>query len=130
MKKNSRKLKQIQKSNVFTRGVINSVDYIEDALVKGGQLYRGLGRKGKIGVGITETAAVPTTGLFVAGSEESFPRSEGMRVLAETGGAIVPNIMLLKYAPILLEKLQKQVANKLGYKLVDHKLELYGIKKK
>ena len=27
-----------------------------------------------------------------------------------------------------IEKLQKQVAEKLGYKLVDHKLELYGTK--
>ena len=29
-----------------------------------------------------------------------------------------------------IEKLQKTVAEKLGYRLVDHKLELYGIKKK
>ena len=29
-----------------------------------------------------------------------------------------------------IEKLQKIVAKKLGYQLVDHKLELYGIKKK
>ena len=29
-----------------------------------------------------------------------------------------------------IEKLQKKVAEKLGYKLMDHKLELYGIKKK
>ena len=29
-----------------------------------------------------------------------------------------------------IEKLQKQVAEKLGYKLVDHRLELYGTKKK
>ena len=29
-----------------------------------------------------------------------------------------------------IEKLQKLVADKLGYKLVDHKLELYGVKKK
>ena len=29
-----------------------------------------------------------------------------------------------------IEKLQKAVAEKLGYELVDHKLELYGIKKK
>ena len=29
-----------------------------------------------------------------------------------------------------IEKLQKIVADKLGYELVDHKLELYGIKKK
>ena len=29
-----------------------------------------------------------------------------------------------------IEELQKKVADKYGYKLVDHKLELYGIKKK
>ena len=29
-----------------------------------------------------------------------------------------------------IEKLQKKVADKYGYTLVDHKLELYGIKKK
>ena len=29
-----------------------------------------------------------------------------------------------------IEKLQKTVAEKLGYQLVDHRLELYGIKKK
>jgi Fur family ferric uptake transcriptional regulator len=29
-----------------------------------------------------------------------------------------------------IEKLQKAVAEKLGYQLIDHKLELYGIKKK
>ena len=29
-----------------------------------------------------------------------------------------------------IEKLQKKVAEKYGYKLVDHKLELYGVKKK
>ena len=29
-----------------------------------------------------------------------------------------------------IEKLQKQVATKLGYKLVDHRLELYGTKNK
>jgi len=29
-----------------------------------------------------------------------------------------------------IEKLQKKVAEKYGYDLVDHKLELYGVKKK
>ena len=29
-----------------------------------------------------------------------------------------------------IEKLQKKAAEKLGYQLIDHKLELYGIKKK
>lgn len=29
-----------------------------------------------------------------------------------------------------IEELQKKIAEKLGYKLVDHRLELYGVKKK
>ena len=29
-----------------------------------------------------------------------------------------------------IEKLQKKIAEKLGYQIVDHRLELYGIKKK
>ncbi len=29
-----------------------------------------------------------------------------------------------------IEKLQEQIAEKLGYKLIDHRMELYGIKKK
>jgi len=29
-----------------------------------------------------------------------------------------------------IEKLQEKIAAKYGYKLVDHKLELYGVKKK
>ena len=32
-------------------------------------------------------------------------------------------------APASKEKLQKKVAEKYGYNLVDHKLELYGVKK-
>ena len=35
---------------------------------------------------------------------------------------------ILEFANDEIEKLQKQVAEKLGYKLVDHKLELYGSK--
>lgn len=29
-----------------------------------------------------------------------------------------------------IEKLQEQIAEKLGYKLIDHRMELYGVKKK
>ena len=39
---------------------------------------------------------------------------------------------LLKLAKIYdkeIEQLQNKIAQKLGYKLVDHKLELYGVKK-
>ena len=36
----------------------------------------------------------------------------------------------LEKSPNTIEKLQNKVANKYGYELVDHKLELYGIKKK
>ena len=37
---------------------------------------------------------------------------------------------IIEFVEEEIEKLQKAVAEKLGYQLVDHKLELYGIKKK
>lgn len=102
-------LKQLKATDFFTKSVINSVDYLEDALVAGGKLYQSLGRSGKIGVGLTESVAVPLTYMGVGISEEVAPRDPGARVLAETGSAIIPNIMLLKYAPILIEKLGKRL---------------------
>ena len=37
---------------------------------------------------------------------------------------------IIEFVDDEIEKLQKKVAEKYGYQLVDHKLELYGIKKK
>ena len=37
---------------------------------------------------------------------------------------------IIEFVDYEIEKLQKKVAEKYGYKLIDHKLELYGIKKK
>ena len=37
---------------------------------------------------------------------------------------------IIEFVDDEIEKLQKKVADKHGYELVDHKLELYGIKKK
>ena len=37
---------------------------------------------------------------------------------------------IIEFVDDEIEKLQQKVADKYGYKLVDHKLELYGIKKK
>ena len=37
---------------------------------------------------------------------------------------------IIEFVDDKIEKLQKKVAEKYGYKLVDHKLELYGVKKK
>ena len=37
-------------------------------------------------------------------------------------------IIKIMYFDEEIEKLQKKVAEKYGYKLVDHKLELYGVK--
>ena len=37
---------------------------------------------------------------------------------------------IIEFVDNQIEELQKKVAEKYGYKLVDHKLELYGIKKK
>ena len=37
---------------------------------------------------------------------------------------------IIEFVDDEIEKLKKKVAEKYGYKLVDHKLELYGVKKK
>ena len=37
---------------------------------------------------------------------------------------------IIEFIDYEIEELQKKVAEKYGYKLVDHKLELYGVKKK
>ena len=37
---------------------------------------------------------------------------------------------IIEFVDDEIEKLQKKVAEKYGYELVDHKLELYGVKKK
>ena len=37
---------------------------------------------------------------------------------------------IIEFVDDEIDKLQKKVAEKYGYKLVDHKLELYGVKKK
>ena len=37
---------------------------------------------------------------------------------------------IIEFVDNEIEKLQKKIADKYGYELVDHKLELYGIKKK
>ena len=37
---------------------------------------------------------------------------------------------IIEFVDDEIENLQKKVADKYGYKLVDHKLELYGVKKK
>ena len=37
---------------------------------------------------------------------------------------------IIEFVDDEIEELQKKVADKYGYKLVDHKLELYGVKKK
>ena len=37
---------------------------------------------------------------------------------------------IIEFVDEEIEKLQKMVADKYGYELVDHKLELYGVKKK
>ncbi len=37
---------------------------------------------------------------------------------------------IIEFVDDEIEELQKKIAEKYGYKLVDHKLELYGIKKK
>ena len=37
---------------------------------------------------------------------------------------------IIEFVDEEIEKLQEKIADKYGYQLVDHKLELYGVKKK
>ena len=39
-------------------------------------------------------------------------------------------LVIIEFVDDEINKLQEQIADKYGYTLVDHKLELYGIKKK
>ena len=55
---------------------------------------------------------------------EEFPDSHHDHLIDVQSGEIV------EFVDEEIEELQKIVAEKLGYQLVDHKLELYGIKKK
>ena len=55
---------------------------------------------------------------------EELPESHHDHLIDVQSGEIV------EFVDEKIEKLQKIVAEKLGYQLVDHKLELYGIKKK
>ena len=43
---------------------------------------------------------------------------------------VVKSGEIIEFVDEEIEKLQKKVAEKHGYTLVDHKLELYGVKKK
>ena len=48
---------------------------------------------------------------------------------SDVGKRIINYMNEGKFVDDEIEKLQKKVADKYGYELVDHKLELYGIKK-
>ena len=77
-------------------------------------------------VKLFEEAGILTKHDFKGGKAryEEFPDSHHDHLIDVQSGEIV------EFVDEEIEKLQKIVAEKLGYQLVDHKLELYGIKKK
>ena len=65
--------------------------------------------------------------------EEAFQSFVGVPILSGgtvIGVLVVQNTSHRSFVDEEIEKLQKKVAEKYGYTLVDHKLELYGVKKK
>ena len=56
------------------------------------------------------------------------PICEAFKELLEQEGCDPDKI--IEFVDQEIENLQKKVAEKYGYDLVDHKLELYGVKKK
>ena len=77
-------------------------------------------------VKLFEEAGILTKHEFKGGKAryEELPDSHHDHLIDVQSGEIV------EFVDEDIEKLQNTVAEKLGYQLVDHKLELYGIKKK
>ena len=77
-------------------------------------------------VKLFEEAGILTKHEFRGGKAryEEFPDSHHDHLIDVQSGEIV------EFVDEEIEKLQETVAEKLGYQLLDHKLELYGIKKK
>ena len=77
-------------------------------------------------VKLFEEAGILTKHDFKGGKAryEELPDSHHDHLIDVQSGEIV------EFVDEEIEKLQKIVAEKLGYQLVDHKLKLYGIKKK
>ena len=77
-------------------------------------------------VKLFEEAGILTKHDFRGGKAryEEFPDSHHDHLIDVQSGEIV------EFVDEEIEELQKIVAEKLGYQLIDHKLELYGIKKK
>ena len=77
-------------------------------------------------VKILEEAGILVKHDFKAGKAryEQFRESHHDHLIDVKTGEII------EFVDDEIEKLQKKVADKYGYQLVDHKLELYGIKKK
>ena len=77
-------------------------------------------------VKLFDEAGILTNHDFKGGKAryEEFPDSHHDHLIDIQSGEIV------EFVDEEIEKLQETVAEKLGYQLLDHKLELYGIKKK
>ena len=73
---------------------------------------------------INEEAGINLENLFKGGKAryEQSPDEHHDHLIDINSGAII------EFVDKDIEKLQNEVAKKLGYKLVDHKLELYGSK--
>ena len=76
-------------------------------------------------VKLFEESGIVTKHDFKGGKAryEQLPESHHDHLIDIKSGKII------EFVDDEIEKLQKIVAEKLGYKLIDHKLELYGIKK-
>ena len=60
--------------------------------------------------------------LFLRGQRLSAPEAHHDHLIDVESGKVV------KFVDPELEALQKQIAEKLGYRLVDHRMELYGVR--
>jgi len=124
----ARASKEVPDMGFFTRNAIRGIDYVENALVGGGQSFRQMGPVGKgVTLGV-EAAAAPATGGLVYMSEGYAPRSEGARLGAETIGSLAPSLSILKYMPRLFSMVGEKRRLMAEGKARGEGRDLFGIK--
>ena len=120
--------KEVPTMGFVIRNSIRGVDYVENALVGGGQSVRNMGIVGKAATLGVESLAVPATMGLTYLSEESFPRSKGARVAAETIGSLAPTLTILKHVPKIFSALSNKRTSMAESRAMGDGLDLFGIK--
>ena len=119
---------QLNRQNALTRGTLKGVDYLENALVTGGQTIRAGTKKEQLAFLSTEATA-PFLGYYgVLEMSKEYPRSEGVRVATETAASIAPSLFLLRLFPKVYDGITNFIKDKRESRILTGQRDLFGTK--